>query len=65
MKNLTLIGNRYFFNGEKSYYMVQGFYGEFRVYNNGEYIGKYCGTIRHLETFVNGSAALDYVFAGL
>lgn len=63
--NLVKQGHRIYFRGEKCWYMVPNRDGEFDVYDDGEYEGKYCGSLQHLESLPNGSAALDDVISGL
>lgn len=65
MKNTYEENGRIYFKGENCYYMVEDEIGEYRVYDDGEYEGKYCGSLEMLEGFANGSKALDYVLAGV
>lgn len=52
---------RYYF-GDTDWYMEEGSDGDFRVFDDGEYEGKYCGSI---ETLKNEDDPLNYVLNGL
>lgn len=44
--------------------MVPDGNGEFNVFDDGEWEGKYCGSLQRLEEMTK-EEALDYVLAGL
>lgn len=56
------VGNRYYL--DSCWYMVSDGNGEFNVYDDGEYEGRYCGTLQALMEMTE-EEALDYVLAGL
>lgn len=56
-------------NGSRIYldncwYMVEDGNGEYDVYDDGEYEGKYCGTLAMLEQ-MSDDEAFNYVLRGL
>lgn len=57
---ITKKGNRYYF--EDCWYMIETPYGDFEVYDDGEYQGRYCGTLEMLYDMVD---PLGYVMMGL
>lgn len=57
---ITKKGNRYYF--DDCWYMVEDGNGEYNVYNDGEYEGKYCGSLERLYDMVD---PLGYVMMGL
>ena len=63
--NLIMKGDRIFFDGEQGWFMKKDENGEYDVYDDGEWEGKYCGSLHYLENLPNGGAALDYVISGL
>lgn len=65
MKNLINKNGKIWFKGENCWYMVKTFYGDFEVFDDGEYQGRYCGSLEYLESLNSGSDALDYVMEGL
>lgn len=49
---------------DECWYMVPDGNGEFDVFDDGEWEGKYCGSLQRLEEMTR-EEALDYVLAGL
>jgi len=50
--------------GESDLYLVPDSNGEFRVYDDGEYEGKYCGSLKTLESMTE-QEAVDYIWDGI
>lgn len=55
-------GNRIYL--DNLWYMIEDSIGEYNVYDDGEYEGKYCGSLKTLEG-LSKEDALDYVLRGL
>lgn len=55
-------GNRIYL--DSCWYMVPDGNGEFNVFDDGEWEGKYCGSLQRLEEMTK-EEALDYVLGGL
>lgn len=55
-------GNRIYL--DNCWYMVPDCNGEYDVYDDGEWEGKYCGSLQSLEE-MSEDEALDYVISGL
>lgn len=59
---LTKKGSRYYLDA--CWYLVPDGNGEFDVYDDGEWEGKYCGGLRTLEG-MSEDEAFSYVIGGL
>lgn len=59
---MEIKGNRIYL--DNSWYMVQNRWGEYNVYDDGEYEGRYCGSLSMLKE-MTPEEALDYVIRGL
>lgn len=55
-------GNRIILND--CWYMLPDINGEYDVFDDGEWEGKYCGTLERLEEMTE-EEAFDYVMGGL
>ena len=55
-------GNRLYL--DNCWYMIAEGNGDYRVFNDGEYKGKYCGTIEQLEEMTEDEA-FNYIFKAL
>ena len=55
-------GNRIYL--DNCWYMVQDCNGEYDVYDDGEWEGKYCGSLQTLED-MSKDEAINYVIKGL